>query len=98
MIGSGYPVLLIVTFLISTSREEETTTTAEPVVVKLEEIKVYQRQFRIILETGQQENCFTVEVDLNQHLNMDYTVSRYIQKCLNRYQCVYISLIIASQL
>lgn len=73
-------VLKIILFLsfISFSVEDDDSSTVEPMVVKLEEVKVYQRHFRILLEMGQKENCFTVEVDPGQHLNLDYTVNDYI--------------------
>ena len=51
-----------------------TTPPDEPMVIRLEEVKIYQRHFRIILEAGMNENCFSVEVEPTQHLNVDYTV------------------------
>ena len=79
-------VLVFVVLITSTTSQSQndvttdtpfstTTTPDEPVVIRLEEVKIYQRHFRIILEAGMNENCFSVEVEPTQHLNVDYTVS-----------------------
>ncbi len=46
----------------------------EPTYVILDEMKTFHRQFRIILEAGSNENCFTAEVEPNQHLKVEYSV------------------------
>ena len=46
----------------------------QPTYVLLDEMKTFHRQFRIILEAGSNENCFTAEVEPNQHLKIEYTV------------------------
>jgi len=68
----SFYLLIVASF--SRADDDVTTTTEEPQVVKFEHVKIFQRQYRIILESGQRENCFSVEVDANQHLNVEYTV------------------------
>jgi hypothetical protein len=49
----------------------------EPMYVVMDEMKTFHRQMRIILEGGSNENCFTADVEPNQHLKIEYTVRNH---------------------
>ncbi len=49
----------------------------EPMYVVMDEMKTFHRQLRIILEGGSNENCFTADVEANQHLKIEYTVRNH---------------------
>ena len=44
-------------------------------VVTIEESKIYQRQFTFFLEGGEQESCFSFEVETNQEFSAQFTVN-----------------------